>query len=153
MNKSSQTIERKFPIELRIVVWEFVRIMVQLEKSTKSKNHKNSLSIYHAWLAAWHEIDDRLTESGKKDVSEFSELMMEKEVLLQSKLRQETDSIKKREFKKDNKNLIPFGFKVFSQTDEDGIINEIFNRIGATNKQFFEFGEDTKFNNTTYIYL
>ena len=46
-----------------------------------------------------------------------------KEVLLQSKLRQEIDSIKKREFKKDNKNLIPFGFKVFSQTDEDGIIN------------------------------
>ena len=83
MNKSSQTIERKFPIELRIVVWEFVRIMVQLEKSTKSKNHKNSLSIYHAWLPAWHEIDDRLTESGKKDASEFSELMMEKEVLLQ----------------------------------------------------------------------
>ena len=39
-----------------------------------------------------------------------------KEVLLQSKLRQELDSIKKREFKKDNKNLIPFGFKVFSQT-------------------------------------
>ena len=76
-----------------------------------------------------------------------------KEVLLQSKLRQEIDSIKKREFKKDNKNLIPFGFKVFSQTDEDGIINEIFNRIGATNKQFLEFGADTKFNNTTYLLM
>ena len=83
MNKSSQTIEKKFPIELRIVVWEFVRIMVQLEKSTKSKTLKNPPSIYHAWLPSWREIDDRLTKSGKKDVSEFSQLMMEKEVLLQ----------------------------------------------------------------------
>ena len=76
-----------------------------------------------------------------------------KEVLLQSKLRQEIHSIKKREFKKDNKNLIPFGFKVFSQTDEDGIINEIFNRIGTTNKQFLEFGADSRFNNTTYLLM
>ena len=33
-----------------------------------------------------------------------------------------------------------FGYKVFSQNDEDGIINEIFNRIGTTNKNFIEFG-------------
>ena len=32
------------------------------------------------------------------------------------------------------KNLIPYGFKVFSQTDEDGIINEIFKRIGINDK-------------------
>ena len=51
------------------------------------------------------------------------------EVVLQSKLRQEINFIKKREFERDNKNLIPFGYKVFSQTDEDGIINEIFKRI------------------------
>jgi len=33
-----------------------------------------------------------------------------------------------------------FGYKVFSQNDEDGIINEIFNRIGVTCKKFVEFG-------------
>jgi hypothetical protein len=33
-----------------------------------------------------------------------------------------------------------FGFKVYSQNDEDGIINEIFNRIGTTSKVFVEFG-------------
>ena len=33
-----------------------------------------------------------------------------------------------------------FGYKVYSQNDEDGIIAEIFNRIGTTNKQFIEFG-------------
>ena len=73
------------------------------------------------------------------------------EVVLQSKLRQEINFIKKREFERDNKNLIPFGYKVFSQTDEDGIINEIFKRIGTTNKQFLEFGVNTDFNNTTYL--
>ena len=33
-----------------------------------------------------------------------------------------------------------YGFKVYSQNDEDGIIEEIFNRIGTTNKLFVEFG-------------
>ncbi|MDR2563160.1 MAG: hypothetical protein LBC98_04380 [Prevotellaceae bacterium] len=33
-----------------------------------------------------------------------------------------------------------FGYKVYSQGDEDGIIAEIFNRIGTTNKKFVEFG-------------
>lgn len=33
-----------------------------------------------------------------------------------------------------------FGYKVYSQNDEDGIINEIFNRIGTTNKKFIEIG-------------
>jgi hypothetical protein len=33
-----------------------------------------------------------------------------------------------------------FGYKVYSQNDEDGVIEEIFNRIGATNRTFVEFG-------------
>jgi hypothetical protein len=33
-----------------------------------------------------------------------------------------------------------FGYKVYSQNDEDGIIQEIFKRIGTTNKIFVEFG-------------
>ena len=41
---------------------------------------------------------------------------------------------------KDPNNLIPFRDKVYSQTDEDGIIREIFNRIGTTNQTFVEFG-------------
>jgi len=36
--------------------------------------------------------------------------------------------------------LDSFGYKVYSQNDEDGIINEIFKRIGTTNKTFVEFG-------------
>jgi hypothetical protein len=33
-----------------------------------------------------------------------------------------------------------YGYKVFSEADEDGIIAEIFNRIGITNKKFVDFG-------------
>lgn len=36
--------------------------------------------------------------------------------------------------------LEKWGYKVYSQNDEDGIINEIFKRIGTTNKVFVEFG-------------
>ena len=36
-----------------------------------------------------------------------------------------------------------FGFKVYSQNDEDGIIEEIFNRIEMKNKVFVEFGIQT----------
>jgi hypothetical protein len=38
------------------------------------------------------------------------------------------------------KSLIAYGQKIYSQNDEDGIIAEIFTRIGTTNKVFVEFG-------------
>lgn len=41
---------------------------------------------------------------------------------------------------KDKKCLEYYGFKIYSQNDEDGIIEEIFNRIGTTDKTFIEFG-------------
>lgn len=41
---------------------------------------------------------------------------------------------------KNKKCLEYYGFKVYSQNEEDGIIEEIFNRIGTTNKIFIEFG-------------
>jgi len=40
----------------------------------------------------------------------------------------------------DPKRLLRYGFKVYSQSDEDGIIQEIFRRIGVTNRTFVEFG-------------
>lgn len=46
-----------------------------------------------------------------------------------------------------------FGYKVFSQNDEDGIINEIFNRIGTTNKKFIEFGVQNGFECNSYLLL
>ncbi|MCR5209087.1 MAG: hypothetical protein K6C99_02630 [Lachnospiraceae bacterium] len=45
-----------------------------------------------------------------------------------------------------------YGYKVYSQNDEDGIIEEIFNRIGTKNKRFIEFGvQDGLESNTHYL--
>jgi hypothetical protein len=43
----------------------------------------------------------------------------------------------------DPRRLLRHGFKVYSQNDEDGIIQEIFRRIGMTSRTFVEFGVDT----------
>ena len=52
----------------------------------------------------------------------------------------------------DPKTITPYGFTAFSQADEDGILEEIFRRIGTTNRQFFEFGcGDGVENNSTYL--
>jgi hypothetical protein len=52
------------------------------------------------------------------------------------------------------KRLLRHGFKVYSQHDEDGITEEIFNRIGSTNKFFVEFGVgDGLENGTLYCLL
>ena len=40
----------------------------------------------------------------------------------------------------DPKRLLRYGFKVFCQNDEDGIIQEIFRRIGTQDRTFIEFG-------------
>jgi hypothetical protein len=45
------------------------------------------------------------------------------------------------------------GKKFFSQSDEDGIIAEIFRRIGTTNRVFVEFGAELGTeNNTRYLF-
>lgn len=49
--------------------------------------------------------------------------------------------------------LVPFGYRVYSQNDEDGIIAEIFNRIGTTNKVFVEFGVGSGLENNTLFLL
>lgn len=50
--------------------------------------------------------------------------------------------------------LEQFGYKVYSQNDEDGIIQEIFKRIGTTNKYFIEFGvQDGLESNGHYLLL
>jgi len=43
----------------------------------------------------------------------------------------------------DPRRLLRYGFKTYSQNDEDGIIQEIFRRIGASSRAFVEFGVES----------
>jgi hypothetical protein len=43
----------------------------------------------------------------------------------------------------DPRRLLRHGYKVYSQNDEDGLIAEVFRRIGAPNRTFVEFGVET----------
>lgn len=53
----------------------------------------------------------------------------------------------------DKKRLEQYGYKVYSQTDEDGIIDEIFKRIGTSSKKFIEFGVERGLENNTLFLL
>ncbi len=54
----------------------------------------------------------------------------------------------------DAQRLLRHGFKVYSQHDEDGIIEEIFRRVGVTDRFFVEFGVGDGLENcTTYCLL
>src|SRR5208282_2439962 len=41
---------------------------------------------------------------------------------------------------RDDKRLVKYGYRAYSQNDEDGIIAEIFRRIEPTTRTFIEFG-------------
>ena len=49
--------------------------------------------------------------------------------------------------------LEQYGYKTYSQNDEDGIIEEIFNRIGTTNKKFIEFGVENGLESNSHLLL
>src|ERR1035438_815663 len=53
----------------------------------------------------------------------------------------------------DRRRLEWYGKRVYSQSDEDGIIAEIFRRIGTTNKIFVEFGAEAGTQNNTRLLL
>ncbi len=93
MNTSVQPRGGKAPIELRLVVWQFVRVMVQLEAASRARGRQSAPSLYGAWRPAWQEIDRRLTQIGKTDAAGFSDLMMEQEVVLQCRNRAQMNEL------------------------------------------------------------
>lgn len=55
---------------------------------------------------------------------------------------------------KDPRRLLANGYKVFSQNQEDGMIAEVFRRIGTTSKRFIEFGiQDGLECNSTFLLM
>jgi hypothetical protein len=65
----------------------------------------------------------------------------------------EIEALKRSSRHQNPKSLIPFGHEIYSQSEEDGIIREIFNRIGVTNRVFVEFGVGNGLENNTLALL
>jgi len=63
------------------------------------------------------------------------------------------DDLRSLSLEQDPRHLLPSGYRTYSQNDEDGIIREIFNRIGTTNRTFVEFGIGTGLENNTLALL
>lgn len=67
--------------EIRFVVWQFVRLMVQLEESVKAGTDKATKELYNSWEDIWVDLDAKLIDMGKKNPESFAELMMDQEVV------------------------------------------------------------------------
>ncbi len=63
------------------------------------------------------------------------------------------DALKAEPRHRGERSLIPFGAKIYSQNDEDGILAEIFRRIGITNRRFVEIGVGDGLENNTLALL
>jgi len=87
-------------------------------------------------------IIDRL----RKKFALLSDLLSKSSIAIR---RARYEELKTQKLKAEPKALGGHGYKVFSQSDEDGIINEIFRRIGLTNKIFVEFGVGDGLENNT----
>ena len=68
--------------DLAIDVWQFVRIMVELEE--RAQKRRKGGPAYLAWREAWDELDRSLTEIGGRDAAAFAELMMDQQVVLKA---------------------------------------------------------------------
>lgn len=87
---------------LDITVWQFVRIMVQLEAVAKSRGGRRRAAtpaatqqrpVYGDWRAAWQEIDRELTRLGETDAEAFSDLMMNRNVVLECRGRRQLNEV------------------------------------------------------------
>ena len=63
--------------EMKITVWQFVRIMVALE------GRRPRARVYADWQGAWRELDTELTRLERADHAAYSDLMMNQEVVLE----------------------------------------------------------------------
>ena len=73
---------RELTGDVTFTVWQFVRVMVRLEESSRGRGNRPRDQLYAGWRDAWREVDQELTRLGKDDPDAFANLMMEHEVVL-----------------------------------------------------------------------
>ena len=79
--------------DLRFVVWQFVRLMVQVEDSLKQEKAPDLKRIYDLWEDIWVDLDARLVDLGRKDGDAFADLMMNQEVICEQVTAEDKDTV------------------------------------------------------------
>lgn len=68
-------------MKLEIGVWQFVRIMVELETQAARRKGRRPTA-YDDWREAWDELDSRLTKLSARDQAAYADLMMNQNVVV-----------------------------------------------------------------------
>ncbi len=103
-------------IELEFTVWQFVRIMVDLEE-------RGDISpAYKAWRESWQELDTQLERSRRKSAEAFADLMMNKEVIVNGEKAQILDAAEAA--RRVAKSISKARSKAKNQSDKDNLLFE-----------------------------
>ncbi len=103
-------------IELEFTVWQFVRIMVDLEE-------RGDISpAYKAWRESWQELDTQLERSRRKSAEAFADLMMNKEVIVNGEKAQILDAAEAA--RRVAKSISKARSKVKNQSEKDNLLFE-----------------------------
>ena len=73
---------RELTGDVTFTVWQFVRIMVRIEETSRSRGNRPRDKLFTGWCDAWREVDQELTRLSNDDPDGFADLMMEHEVVL-----------------------------------------------------------------------
>jgi|GEM_PF-303714 hypothetical protein len=77
------------PSDLTLDVWQFVRLMVQMEETLNGSGSAQGggsglKALYDLWEDLWVDLDAQLLDLGKRDPETFADMMMEQEVVLEN---------------------------------------------------------------------
>jgi hypothetical protein len=98
----------------------------------------------------WDKILSNLQQNGRGHGAPLQRLAR---ASLMAELREHRQKLLTSPRNTDERRLLKFGYRVYSQSDEDGILHEIFRRVGEGNRTFLEIGTGDGLENNTLFLL
>ncbi|MGB0036167.1 MAG: hypothetical protein WBP79_11895 [Candidatus Acidiferrales bacterium] len=100
--------------------------------------------------SGWKKILGKLGKNGRGLGAPAEKLMRATQI---AHLQEHRRALLESERNADNRRLLKYGYRVYSQADEDGILHEIFRRIGEGGRTFVELGSGSGLENNTLFLL
>jgi len=102
------------------------------------------------WEKGFDKLGGRLGLSGRESGPQMTKLVRAAQI---ASLQEHRRLLLEAPRLADSRRLPKFGYRVYSQSDEDGILHEIFRRIGERNRTFVELGSGDGLENNTLFLL